>query len=93
MGGQLGLIEYNLKPSDALAVEDAPVVDAKTVASDPATSPTPTQTATAAPAQPARQQEPVKVDTPSALTDSGKRRVRMTRMRKRIAERLKEAKT
>ena len=69
------------------------VQHALTKGPDPATSPTPSQTATAAPAQPARQQEPVKVDTPSALTDSGMRRVRMTRMRKRIAERLKEAKT
>lgn len=35
--------------------------------------------------------EPVKVDPPRNLTDSGERRVTMTRMRKRIAERLKEA--
>lgn len=34
---------------------------------------------------------PVKVDPPRNLSDSGERRVRMTRMRKRIAERLKEA--
>lgn len=34
---------------------------------------------------------PMRVDPPRNMTDSGERRVKMTRMRKRIAERLKEA--
>lgn len=46
------------------------------------------------PSQPPPQREkgkPVEVSPPRNLTDSGERRVTMTRMRKRIAERLKEA--
>lgn len=43
------------------------------------------------PAKKSEKQKPVKVDPPKNMADSGERRVAMTRMRKRIAERLKEA--
>lgn len=83
VGAQLGLIDYEADaaaspPSSEPAVEDAPIVDAKPTVVEP----TPL---------PGTVPQPLKVHPPKNMTDSGERRVAITRMRKRIAERLKEA--
>lgn len=83
VGGQLGLIDYEATApaSQRAAVEEVP----KHVEDDAPRESAP-------PVQERRQPStPVKVDPPRNMTDSGERRVAMTRMRKRIAERLKEA--
>lgn len=51
----------------------------------------PTEKPADKPTEKPKEQKPLKVDPPKNMTDSGERRVKMTRMRKRIAERLKEA--
>lgn len=77
VGGQLGLIDYD---ASAAAAETA------------VTEPVPAEPAPAPVEEPAKPPpQPLKVDPPRNMTDSGERRVAMTRMRKRIAERLKEA--
>lgn len=87
VGAQLGLIDY-----EAEAPEQPQQPDQEIPAEQKASQPAP------APEQPPKEEEqtpqpmqPLKVHPPSAMTDSGERRVAMTRMRKRIAERLKEA--
>lgn len=82
VGEQLGLIDYEAQGPSAVP---APVVEEPTQAAVPEPVPEEKPKKKPAPAQ------PLKVDPPRNLTDSGERRVAMTRMRKRIAERLKEA--
>lgn len=95
VGAQLGLIDYDAtaEPSSAPAVKEEAA--AKTPAPDAVEEPPVTDAAKTVTAAPdgtrSVAKEPVKVDPPRNLSDSGERRVAMTRMRKRIAERLKEA--
>lgn len=92
VGAQLGLIDYDAK-MDPAAAAAPPVAEAPGAQAPPAdVTPAPAAVATPAPA-PARREDPApkKVPPPRNMTDSGERRVAMTRMRKRIAERLKEA--
>lgn len=81
VGEQLGLIDYEAQA----AANAAPNVKEAVQAAVPQPVPEEQPKEEPAPAQ------PLKVDPPRNLTDSGERRVTMTRMRKRIAERLKEA--
>lgn len=88
VGAQLGLIDYEAiapaaAPTEAAASPAAAPSEAA-AGEDPAPAPSHDKPAK----EPA---EPVKVHPPGLLADSGERRVAMTRMRKRIAERLKEA--
>lgn len=92
VGAQLALIDYEAtapKPKQT-TTEDPPVTDASPIVDDTLplrTEKTRTRTRTPKP----NPRVPVKVGPPRNLVDSGERRVAMTRMRKRIAERLKEA--
>lgn len=89
VGAQLGVIDYEATAPSAPPAPESPgppLVDATPVVL--VAPPVP------APVDPTPSREkgvPVKVDPPRNLTDSGERRVTITRMRKRIAERLKEA--
>lgn len=90
VGGQLGLIDYDA----AAAAAAAPAEPESAAPADPepaAQAAPPASAAEPAPAPVPPTPAPLKVDPPRNMTDSGERRVAMTRMRKRIAERLKEA--
>lgn len=97
VGAQLGLIDYEATaPAEAPSAE-APPAEEPPAEEPPAQSPPAEAPPTQAPPAPAHepepvgQSEPIAVYPPRNMTDSGERRVKMTRMRKRIAERLKEA--
>ena len=86
VGAQLGLIDYEAQAAAPAAQEAADPVSEPTPEHIPVPGESPKEE------KPAPQRrEPVKVDPPRSMVDSGERRVAMTRMRKRIAERLKEA--
>lgn len=86
VGAQLGLIDYEAAPENAPVQPAAPATSAANPEPAPISEPEPEPEPVPSPPI-----EPRKVDPPLNMTDSGERRVRMTRMRKRIAERLKEA--
>lgn len=77
VGAQLGLIDYEaVGEMQHVEVEPVPEpMEEPPVQEKPVKKPV----------------KPLKVDPPPNMSDSGERRVAMTRMRKRIAERLKEA--
>lgn len=107
VGEQLGLIDYDAVASTEEKKDDKEEEGADsgkqeaTTASEPAEQPAeepaeqpaeePVEKPPEKPAKKSEEQKPRKVDPPKNMTDSGERRVAMTRMRKRIAERLKEA--
>ncbi|CAN8063418.1 unnamed protein product [Agarophyton chilense] len=99
VGAQLGLIDYEkiaASPDAAphaaphTAIEPQQAESAPAVEAPQSEEPSPSQPLSA-PAPESTQSEPIDVLPPRNMTDSGERRVKMTRMRKRIAERLKEA--
>ncbi|KAI0563550.1 2-oxoglutarate dehydrogenase E2 component [Gracilaria domingensis] len=95
VGAQLGLIDYDKSGASSAApqTEAAPIPAVEPPQPEQPASPEPEPEPVSVPSpQPTQDKsEPIEVLPPGSMTDSGERRVKMTRMRKRIAERLKEA--
>lgn len=92
VGAQLGLIDYQATAEQAPSEPETPAATTDDANEPPVTDAAATVTPASSSAAPPREKGvAVKVEPPKNLTDSGERRVAMTRMRKRIAERLKEA--